>query len=247
MNRVTFRAGILVLSLLLTGAAGEAAAQMLQSTDRAFAAVNFGSQTKARTFTTTGSQPIYDETATFESVVGIGNERVFDISAGVRVWSNLALGVGFTSYSDSGSAGLTASIPDPLFFDTPVQRGATADGQEHKQQQVHLSAYWLQPLTDKFDVALYAGPTFFSVKQDLLTGITVAAGSTTIASTASTALDESTVGYHAGLDLRYLVLQNVGVGAFVRFTGGSLDVASLAGGKMDVGGFQYGVGIRFRY
>ena len=247
MKPVLFRVAIILVGVLLSGAVRESSAQMLQSTDRVFAGVSFGAQTKARTFTASGSQPLYDETATFESSVGIGSDRLIDISAGVRVWKNVALGAGWASYSDSGTATLNASIPDPLFFDTPHARSASEPGMEHDEQQINLSVYWLQPVTDRVDVSLYAGPTFFSVTQDLLTGITVPSGGTTIGAVTKTTLDESTIGVHFGVDVRYLVLENVGAGAFVRYTSGKLDTTLVDGGSMDLGGFQYGVGLRLRF
>lgn len=239
---------ILAGGLLLAGVtATGASAQMLKSTDRAFAAVNFGSQTKARTFTTSGSLPLYDETATFESSVGIGNDRIWDVSAGVRVWGNLALGAGYSRYDVTSASTVTASIPDPLLFDAPHSASAPVTDVAHEEGQFHLSAYWLQPVTDKFDLAIYAGPTFFSVKQDLPTGITVAAGGTSIASVTQSTVDESAVGVHVGVDLRYLILKNIGVGAFARFTSGSINTTLIEAGKMDVGGFQYGAGLRLRF
>jgi hypothetical protein len=246
MKPVMTRVGILVVGLLLTGAVREASAQMLQSTDKVFAGVSFGSQTKARTFTVSGSQPLYDETATFESTVGVGSDSIIDISAGLRVWKNVAVGLGWSSYSDTGSSTINASIPDPLFFDSPHARSASADGLEHKEQQIHVSGYWLQPVSDKFDMAFFAGPTFFSVKQDLLTGVTVPSGGTTIESVNRTTVDESAIGLHAGVDLRYLFHKNVGAGVFARFTTAKVD-APIDGGSMEVGGFQYGFGLRVRF
>lgn len=232
---------------LVAGFASGASAQMLQSTDRAFGGISFGGQTKARTFTVRGSQPLYDEIATFESTVGIGAESIFDINAGARVWSNLGVGISFSRYKDTSSGALTASVPDPVLFDSLRSASITTDGLEHSESQVHLSAYWLQPVTDKIDVSVYAGPTFFSVKQDLVSGINVAAGTSNITSVARTAVDESTTGLHAGVDVRYLIIKNAGVGAFVRYTSGRVDVPVVEGGRLDVGGFQYGIGLRFRY
>jgi len=240
--------GILAgMLFLVAGLAGQASAQMLQSTDRAFVGISFGGQTKARTFTVFGSQPVYDETATFESTVGIGADGVFDINGGVRVRSNVGVGISFSRYSDTSTGALTASIPDPVLFDSPRSASVTASGLKHSESQLHLSAYWLQPMTDKIDVSAYAGPTFFSVKQDLVSGINVAAGASTIASVSTTAVDETTVGLHAGVDVRYLIIKNAGVGAFLRYTAGRVDVPVIDGGRMEVGGFQYGVGLRYRF
>lgn len=240
--------GILAIGCFaLTLGATSASAQMLQSTDRAFAAVSFGSQTKARTFTTSGSQSIYDETATFDSSVGIGSANIVDVSGGVRVWSNFAVGLGYSKYSDTSDGTVSASIPDPLIYDMPHSASTTVSGLKHEQSQIHLSAYWLQPVTDKIDVALFAGPTFFSVKQDLASGITVTSGASTIASISQTKVDESTTGLHGGFDVRYLVTKYVGVGVFARYTSGKVSTTAVDGGEIQVGGFQYGGGLRFRF
>ena len=175
--------GILTGTLLLVlGLVTDASAQTLQSTDRAFAGLSFGGQTKARTYTTRGTMPLYEETATFESTVGIGAEALIDLSGGMRVWNNVAVGLGFSRYSDTSDGVFNATIPDPVLFDTPRSATFTPTGLKHTESQIHVSVYYLQPVTDKIDVSVYAGPTFFSVKQDLPSGFTVAAGTATIAS-----------------------------------------------------------------
>jgi hypothetical protein len=233
--------GILTGTLfLVTGLVADASAQTLQSTDRAFAGLSFGGQTKARTYTTSGSLPLYEETATFESTVGIGASTLFDVSGGLRVWNNVAVGLGFSRYSDT-------SIPDPVLFDTPRSGSATVAGLKHTETQVHLSVYWLQPVTDKVDVSLYAGPTIFNVKQDLPSGFTVSPGTATIATVTQTQVKETAVGLHGGVDVRYLIRQNVGVGLFLRYAQGRVDSDLVDGGRMEVGGFQYGAGLRVRF
>ena len=120
-------------------------------------------------------------------------------------------------------------------------------GLKHTESQFHVSVYWLQPVTDKIDVSFYAGPTFFSVKQDLPSGFTVAAGTATIATVTQVQVSESAVGLHGGVDVRYLILKNAGVGLFLRYAQGRVDSDLVQGGRMEVGGFQYGVGARLRF
>lgn len=232
---------------LVAGLATQASAQTLQSTDRAFAGLSFGGQTKARTYTSSGSLPLYEETATFESTVGIGASGLIDLSGGVRVWNNVAVGAGFSRYSDTSNALFNASIPDPILFDTPRAASTTVEGLKHTESQFHVSVHWLQPVTDKIDVSVYAGPTFFSVKQDLPTGFTVVTGTATLATVTQTQVSETAIGLHFGVDARYLILQNAGVGLFLRYASGKVDTDAVDAGKLEVGGFQYGVGARIRF
>jgi hypothetical protein len=250
-------AGTVTCGLLLTAAVASTAAaqtapsapsaQTPASPDRVFGGISVGQQTKSRTFTSSGSQPLYDETATFESTVGIGQARIIDANAGARVWNDIAVSLGVSMYKDTASGTLTASVPDPVLFDTPRASSVNVENFDHEQTQIHLSVSWLKALTQKLQLTVSAGPTLFLVKQDVVDGINVPAGGTSIASITSTAIDESTVGYHAGFDVRYMVIKNVGAGVFARYTGGSLTTDLLEGGKMDVGGFQYGAGLRFRF
>jgi hypothetical protein len=239
--------GILTGIFAVAGLAANASAQTLQSTDKAFAGLSFGGQTKARTYRTTGSLPLYEETATFESTVGIGAEALIDLHVGARVWNNVGAGVGFSRYSDTSNGAFSAVIPDPVVFDTPHGASADVPGLKHTESQFHLSVYWLQPVTDKIDLSAYAGPTIFSVKQALPSGFTVNPGTATLASVTTTEVKETAVGLHFGVDGRYLIRKNVGVGLFLRYASAKVDSQLVEGGQFNVGGFQYGVGIRVKY
>jgi hypothetical protein len=239
--------GVFTVAFIVVGVASDASAQALQSTDKIFGGLSFGGQTKARTYSTSGSFPLYEETATFESTVGIGAGTLIDVSGGLRIWNNVGAGIGFSRYSDTSNGTFSASIPDPVVFDRPVAASASVPDLKHSESQIHLSVYWLQPVTDKIDVSFYAGPTIFRVKQDLPSGFTVASGTATLASVTQTPVKESAVGLHGGVDVRYLILDNAGVGLFLRYAGAKVDSPLVTGGQMNVGGFQYGIGVRVRY
>ena len=52
-------------------------------------------------------------------------------------------------------------------------------------------------------------------------------------------------GVNVGGDVNYMFSDRVGAGLFVRYVGGSVDLAAVPG--MTVGGFQAGLGLRFRF
>ena len=131
----------LTASVLLGASATDAAAQAIKPwTGKGFLNVNFGTQTKSRTQTMGDSFAIYDETATWETSIGVGSSSIFDISGGARIWRNLAIGVGVSNYSDDASATVNASIPDTLLFDSPHASSVDVTGLQHKERTVHLSA-----------------------------------------------------------------------------------------------------------
>lgn len=232
-----------------------ASAQMLPNhpwTDRGFVNINMGFQPVSREARAEGRQPLYDEEATFEAEIRVGNAPIFDIAGGWRVWKNLAAGVAVSRYHDSSATVLSASIPDPLFFDRPHQRATTVGGLDHSETAVHLSAVWVMPFTDKIDVSISAGPSIISVKKDVIRDITVPNGGTTIGSVAMGSVSKTAVGGHFALDAQYVLLEDfwmfktVGAGFFFRYGSASVDFDELAG-SLTVGGLNYGLGARLRF
>jgi hypothetical protein len=249
--------------LLLGAAASPASAQWLPSIqgllgrpwdDRGFFNVNFASQAADRRSIATDAFPLYQETAIFESTVNVSSAAVADVMGAWRLWRNLAVGLAYSGYSDSTDAVFTASIPDPLFFDSPHPAGAVLGGQKHRENAVHLSALWMRPVTDKIDVAVFAGPSFILLSKDLVTGFDVVPGTSELASIHTTRISETGTGGHIGFDVRYTIredlnifgfsrIRKLGAGIFVRYSAASVD-ANVQGGSIDLGGLNYGIGLR---
>ena len=209
-----------------------------------FLNVNYGAQPQRRTLSTSVSFPLYDETATMTTDQGIGNGPVFDISGGFRVWRGLAIGIGFSSFSDTGSGTVVTTIPHPLFFGQSKPVNNTASGLEHSERAVHLQAVWFIPVTDKIDVALSVGPSFIRVKQQLVSSATVPVGTQDVNVVVNTQ-EETAHGANVGFDGSYLFTRRFGVGLFIRYAGGSVDLSGA--GNLKVGGVQAGLGARIRF
>src|SRR5437763_819663 len=83
-------------------------AQSLGATDRqVFVDVNVGAQPQQRTIGTSKGFAIYGENALITTSVKIANGPFFDVSGGYRVWSSLAVGLGFSNFSSEGPAVVT--------------------------------------------------------------------------------------------------------------------------------------------
>jgi len=243
--------------LLFAAAASPASAQGLLGRpweERGFFNVNFASQASERRSVVTNGIPIYDQTATFSATVDVSSASTVDVMGGWRVWRNMAVSLGYSRYSDSTDALVSASIPDPLFFDSPHPASALLGGQKHRENAVHLSALWMRPVTGKIDVAVFAGPSFISVSKDLVSGLSVAPGTSEVASVSTSRISETGVGGHIGFDIRYTIredlnvfgffgIRKLGAGIFVRYSAASVD-ANVQGGTVDVGGLNYGIGLR---
>ncbi len=237
---------------LLVSVAGASPAFAQTSTSErssSFLSVNVGAQPKARNTTVAEAFPLYDETATIETLIGTGGKAIFDISGGYRAWGDFSIALGFSLYRDSSSTTAVASIPDPLFFDSPHASSFPLDVIDHSERAIHLSVVYVLPveLLDKLEVAVFAGPSFFTLNKELPGQATVTPGGTSLSAITIEKFSGSATGGHVGVDLSYMVTPMFGAGVFLRAGSASVDIPSIVGGKVDVGGLNFGIGGRFRF
>jgi opacity protein-like surface antigen len=255
-------------AILLVGA--PAAAQ----DHRAFVNVNYGGLTQKQDLNQTATFLLYplpgDETGTWEAGHRIKGGPSFDIGGGVNVHDNIFVGVSFTQRSkQTRDVTVNASVPSPVFTDTFRSATGTVSGLQHKERAVHLQALWQVPVTVEFGVSLFAGPTFFAVEDELVSGFSLAeAGgdftSVSLGDIRTEAQKHSTTGFHLGFDAQYMFKRNmgflknigfmkdVGVGGMLRYSKGSVDLKAPADTgsetfKIDTGGLEVGVGLRLRF
>jgi len=158
-------------------AAAPAAAQTMQFTDKGYVTVNLAGQVGSHTLDTNFNFPLFDETATVNSSQKVSGGFLFDIGGAYRVWgNNLLAGVSYSHTSSDADVAISGSIPDPVFFDRPTTFERTQGGAKHSENAVHISAIWMIPVANKTDVALFAGPSIFFVKQQTIGTPTVSPG-----------------------------------------------------------------------
>ena len=236
-----------VLALCLCAPSLPANAQQLQWTDRGFVSINGGAQVGSHDLSSTQSFPLFDETATVTSSQSVGSGGLFDISAGYRVWHNIAVSVGYTHAGSKADLSVSGSLPDPAFTDQPHPFTASLGGAKHTENVINLDAVWMMPVTDKIDVGISAGPSIFSVKQDVASNLSDTNTVPTLASESKT-----TGGFNIGVDVTYLLGKmpglgkDWGVGGFARYTWGSAKLGN-SNDKLTLGGFQIGAGARLRF
>jgi hypothetical protein len=240
----TMKAGLLCVALC-AAAAPSAEAQTTWN-DQGFFNLSLGVQSGSRTLGTSTTFDIYDEAASVSTSQEVGGGAFFDLSAGYKVWRNLAVGVGYSRSSSSDDATLAALIPDPIFFDQPRPVSANVSDLGHSQNAFHLNATWVMPVTEELDVALSAGPTIFNVSQELPGSITVSEPGPTVGEVNVSSVSETAVGINFGVDVTYRITPRFGVGGLARYTRGSVDLGGAAD-SLTVGGFQIGAGLRVRF
>jgi hypothetical protein len=235
-----------VLTLALCSFGVRVAEAQMTWTDKLFINANIGIQGGSHSLESSTNFDLYDETGTFSISEDVGGGFLFDVSAGYKVWRNLAVGIGFTRVASDDDLTINALVPDPVDFDRPRSVTVTAPDASHSETAINLSGTWMVPVTDKVDVGVVFGPTIFHVSQDLPTSISVTEPGPTINSTSLTGTGKTTMGFHAGVDVTYLITPRVGVGGLARYTVGSVDFDE-ASDNLTVGGFQLGAGVRIRF
>ena len=174
---------------------------------RAFLAVNVGFQATASDFTDNATFTLFveegDSAANYSGETGF----VFDAAGGVRVWRNLAIGVGVSIFDTDSSATVTARLPHPFHFDRHRQVDGTAAGLTRREIGIHVQATWMVPVSDRLELSFFGGPTFFTVDHDLVTEVMFEHAfpfdTASFTGTAMNSQSESTVGFYAGIDVAF--------------------------------------------
>jgi len=222
-----------------------ASAQMLEWKDRGFVNVSAGVKTGAKDVATTLAFPLYDETTTIATTRQVASGLLWDVTAGYRVWKNLAIGVSVAGRTANGDGTTVASIPNPVFYDQPRTVSGAIAGMKHRELWGSLLAVWVFPVTSQLEIMAMAGPTVVSVQHELPSGVTVAEAATPTVTVALETVSKSVWGYTAGVDARYMVTSRFGLGAFARYSGAKVNLTPTT--KLDVGGLQVGGGLRVRF
>jgi hypothetical protein len=210
-----------------------------------FAGVNIGFQLQSGVVTTINSFPVYDETAAVTASLEVDPGMMIDLSAGYRFREDLGVAIAVSRFSESSDSTMTAIVPHPVFFNTPRTVTGEAEGLDRSELGIHFQAVWFPTvpdvLPDDMRIAVFGGPTIFSLDQQLI-GTAVVPAETQDAVPVVQTQSKSGIGFNIGADVTYPLTPRWGVGGFLRYAGGSVDLPAAE--DVGVGGFQLGVGAR---
>ena len=219
--------------------------------DRGFVDVNAVSQaTSSPIVRHTVSYPPSDPAQRYQVGYEIPDGPAFDISGGVRIRPNLSVGLAVSRFSPASRTDVD-SVDVFARWGTVVHLG-------HRQRGYHLQTSWVVRVTDRLDVAFFAGPSLFSVLQTRVTDVQVSEakslpGSDHIREPMVTGVSTRRVkhrqaGYNYGFDFTFRIAERVGIGILVRT---AMSIRPSASGRHpDVpvaGGSHVGIGARFRF
>jgi hypothetical protein len=181
---------------------------------------------------------------------------VLDFSAGVKIYEQVTLGLGFHRTSSSDPATASGSAPHPIFTDSPRAFSQTLTDLTRTEQAIHFSVGYLIELPENFDLHVTAGPSQFRFLQQVPGSVTVTeTGSafTTVQATVNTVdRKRNAWGAHIGADVSFPVYESGAavfrVGAYGRYAAASSEFQVVSNTvETDLGGFQMGIGVRVRF
>lgn len=220
-------------------------------TDYGYVSVNGLFQSGASSFSDSYTFSQYQEKASVTTSYPLKNSSGFEAGGGVRVWRNLAVAIGVSSFSQTMSGTLTGTIPHPFFFNTNRGVSGTVDSLQHQETAVTIQAAWVIPVGRKMLLTVAGGPVFFSVKQSLVQNIafseTYPYDTATFTSATTSQSSVSAKGVAVGADVAYYFTRNIGVGGTVNFARASVALPGPGGDvSIDAGGVRVGGGLRIR-
>lgn len=250
MTRLLHTTPIFLIAALAS--ALPAFAQQKPFESRGFIVVNGGYQITSNDFENASTFSTNVEDGTFTTDYQVKGGPSFDVAGGARVWRRLAVGVGVTRFSRSTPSTLNGSVPHPFSFNRLRPITGDVPGLEREELSVHVQARAIVPIGSRMQVMAFGGPSFFQVKQGIVSSFSWAESypfdEASFGSATSINAKGSKLGFHAGMDVAFFFSRQVGVGGTIQFSGTTVDIES-SGGSQEVkaGGARAGGGLRIRF
>ena len=252
MTRPTWPISWSVALLVMTTAGANPAAAQSSSPPRVEISANVGVQTGASSFTaSTALSSNGGETETITVDHGVKSALGFNVGAAVRLVPRFWVGVQYAMAEMKPGASITAAIPHPLLFNAPRTVQGSLDA-AHSEQNVHVDLLYVLPV-HAVEVKVMGGPTFFNVKQDLVSGVTIGEtypfDTATFAAATTKRLSKGAVGFNAGVDISRPLSSHLAIGGLIRYSRADVKFDDAAIGRQTVtaGGVEAGAGLRVRF
>ncbi len=242
----------IILVSLLAIASVQAVMAQTAPPSHGFLVINGGYQVTANDFRDSAIRHDNAEDGRLESTYVVKGGPAINAAGGV-VWRRLGIGVGVSRFTVVTPASVTGTVPHPFFFNQLRSVNGEAAGLTREELAVDVQVRGVFPIGTRVQVMVFGGPSFFQVKQGVVTDFTYTdsypydeaqfgAATTTNASVSKT-------GFNAGGDLAFFFTRNVGLGATVQVSGTTVALPAAGGASQDVkvGGVKVGGGLRLRF
>lgn len=199
----------------------------------------------------------YFEQGSFELNRTLTQPIFFDAAVGVEVWRRLQVIAAFSFLANTGSGGLTASVPHPLQFNKHRSTEGEVAQVQRREMGYHFGAGWRVTTTPTLDVTVFAGPSIFMVDQVMVTGLQLGLANEVFPfdelafpAVNTDSLTETATGYHAGVDTTWRFTRRFGVGLLLRYASARKNFSATPGGpatEVNIGGLHAAGGLRLKF
>lgn len=176
--------------------------------------------------------------------------KTLDVSAGVRLWGALGVGIGFSRLDTSSIGTLDARVPHPTVFNAHRPMSGTVEGLRREERILHLEIRATGG-NRRFEAAGFAGPSRFDVRQTVVNNFFFQDFVSRVAFVRAETLEartDSALGFHVGGDVAVMIVPYVGFGGFVRYSHANTEFdAGRSRVTVTAGGVQGGGGLRVRF
>jgi hypothetical protein len=249
------------IALLAIGCARQASAQrpvrtagVSEEQDRVRISVNGGAQLSSIAFDSSATRLVYLENAAIDASYKIHRGPEAEAGVSVRVADDFGVAVVASGFRATHDADVSAALPHPFFFRTPRTITGRANGLERDELAAHLQGFYIIRPARRVEVVVSAGPSFFRVRQPVVTGVaftdTYPYDAPSFTSASSTRVSGNKVGYNVGVDVGRRFSHHAGIGGGVRFSRAVVRLTMPDGGttvSSDAGGAQLAGGLRFYF
>ena len=199
------------------------------------------------------SRTVYYENAQYGLGYTANKGNSIDAAIGFRFARMIGVAVGFSSTSRGMTEKTSASIPHPLWMNSPRSGEIEAASLKINAIDLYFNLMCFLEVW-KFGIDIYGGPCYMLTKADIITDISFAEGSypyTQATVTASTASVKSNViGFNAGASLGLKLAGNFALfldGRYVMGKGSYKSGTDIGNLPISLGGLKAGAGIKIMF
>jgi opacity protein-like surface antigen len=221
---------------------------------RVFIDVDAGFQSETYRFSDARADPFFGETASWTADYETESGPTFGVSGGVRIWRNLLASVTYSRFNDTSIAPIEGAIPHPFHFNRTRAIAGEADNLKQQEDVFHIGAVWVVPASRRFDLRVFGGPSVYRLQRDLVEDVVYGDAYPYDTASFERALVERTKrdawGFNVGADATWMFSRVVGLGVVTRFARATTDLTSPANAgpiEVNLGGLQFGGGLRLRF
>lgn len=202
-------------------------------------------------FSKSSTFQIFQETGTFSALYPAGKSPAFAGGLVIRLWKSVSIGAMVTRVQTTTDATVEGEIPHPFFFNRDRPISGTAHVQRD-ERAAHLQFRVVIPVTRRFDLSVFGGPSRWQIQQDRIANIDYASeypfDTARFSGVVIDTVDGMTWGYNAGLDASVYLTKHIGVGGLLLIaTANPGDDPSATTADTRIGGLRAGGGIRLRF